>query len=417
MSDTDQLLELNIISAQDLAPVTRQMHTYAVIWIHSGRKLSTSVDTRGQNNPTWNDKFVFRVNPLFLADEMSVIDVEIYALHWFRNIRVGTVRLILGNIFPPSDLRRRNRYGTRFVALQVWRPSSRPQGILNVGASILDGEMRGMKLYRQLSASAVGFKDFMDDNNSHLHRILSNDKIKNLPKKPVLIRSRSDRSELERKPMLELEDGLFIFKPATGSKAQDNRKLKRLRSTSTSLSGSDLVIHPKNLKRKQKHVNNKSKSRSIISGSAESEPTNKSWFNSNKVRSRLLVMSMSELGPSSSPSKSVEEVRRRNPTTSTETSEELSMLDESVEGLRSKMDQWQFNFEPINEKVISTDNGTLSSNARTKHVRHHTDGGGLFSCFGNVCGYECTVVCGRPNNPDENSNGPVRSRSSDRISN
>uniref|UniRef100_A0A7N0USQ8 C2 domain-containing protein n=1 Tax=Kalanchoe fedtschenkoi TaxID=63787 RepID=A0A7N0USQ8_KALFE len=391
MSDIEQLLELHIISAQDLAPVTRQMRTYAVTWIHSARKLSTCVDTGGHTNPTWNDKFVFRVNPNFLSNEMSVINVDIYAIHWFRNIRVGTVRLILGNLFPPSDLRRRNRHGTRFVALQVRRPSGRPQGILNVGASILDGGMRGLKLYRQLSASAVGFKDLMDDNNSHLHRILSNDKIN---KQPVLQRSRSDRSELERKPALELEDDLL------GSEA---RKLNRLPSSSTSPSGSDLIFQPK--KRKQKQV----RSRSIVSDSIDPERNkinNKSRINSNQIRSRLSIMSMSELGPS--PSEVVEEARRRNPTALTETSEEPSMLDESVEGLRSKMDRWRFDFEPTNEKANSNETGTFSSNARTKHIRRHTDGSsGLFSCFGNVCGYECTIVCGRPTESTDSTNGPI----------
>ncbi|CDY17163.1 BnaA05g10250D [Brassica napus] len=50
-----QLLELNIISAQELAPVSRKMKTYAVAWVHSQRKLTTRVDYTGGANPTWND--------------------------------------------------------------------------------------------------------------------------------------------------------------------------------------------------------------------------------------------------------------------------------------------------------------------------------------------------------------------------
>ncbi|KAK4744591.1 hypothetical protein SAY87_010903 [Trapa incisa] len=50
-----QLLELSIISAQDLAPVTRSMHTYAIAWVHADRRLSTRVDNSGRSNPAWDD--------------------------------------------------------------------------------------------------------------------------------------------------------------------------------------------------------------------------------------------------------------------------------------------------------------------------------------------------------------------------
>lgn len=54
-----QLLELNVISAQDLAQMDRSMQTYAVAWIDPDHKLSTRVDSQGGTNLTWNDKFVF----------------------------------------------------------------------------------------------------------------------------------------------------------------------------------------------------------------------------------------------------------------------------------------------------------------------------------------------------------------------
>ncbi|KAG4930619.1 hypothetical protein JHK82_047690 [Glycine max] len=50
-----QLLELNVISAQDLAQMDRSMQTYAVAWIDPDHKLSTRVDSQGGTNPTWND--------------------------------------------------------------------------------------------------------------------------------------------------------------------------------------------------------------------------------------------------------------------------------------------------------------------------------------------------------------------------
>ncbi|KAG6664622.1 hypothetical protein CIPAW_02G106600 [Carya illinoinensis] len=170
-----QLLELNLISAQDLANVSRSMRTYAVAWVHPDRKLSTRVDSQGDNNPTWNDKFVFRVDDEFLHSDTSAVMIEIYALHWFRDVHVGTVRVLVGNLIPNLPGRSHNennnqvKVGMRFVALQVRRPSGRPQGILNIGVGILNSSMRSMPLYSQLNSSgAVGYRHLMGEEDSHL---------------------------------------------------------------------------------------------------------------------------------------------------------------------------------------------------------------------------------------------------------
>ncbi|KAG4910926.1 hypothetical protein JHK82_056934 [Glycine max] len=169
-----QLLELNVISAQDLAPLGRNMRTYAVSWVHPDRKLSTRVDSEGHTNPTWNDKFVFRVDEEFLYSDTSAIMIEIYALHWFKDIHVGTVRVLVGNLAPPPSKpfhNNRTPLGMRFIALQVRRPSGRPQGILNIGFTVLDSSMRSMPLYTH-NASAVGYRHLMgekDAYDSHNH--------------------------------------------------------------------------------------------------------------------------------------------------------------------------------------------------------------------------------------------------------
>ncbi|XP_022849552.1 uncharacterized protein LOC111371667 [Olea europaea var. sylvestris] len=185
-----QLLEINIISAQDLEHVSRKMKTYTKAWVHSDRKLSSSVDAKGHVNPTWNDKFVFRVDEEFLRRDTSAVMIEIYAVNWFRDTLVGTVRVLVGNLIPPPPLRKRHHFGMRFVALQVRRPSGRPQGILNIGVALLDSSMRSMPLYRQLSASAVGIRDLMEDSNLHNS---NNNQPPNL--KPIFQRSKSERSE------------------------------------------------------------------------------------------------------------------------------------------------------------------------------------------------------------------------------
>ncbi|CAN8315882.1 unnamed protein product [Cochlearia groenlandica] len=175
-----QLLELNIISAQDLAPVSRKMKTYAVAWVHSERKLTTRVDYSGGANPTWNDKFVFRVSEDFLYADTSAVVVEIYALHWFRDVHVGTIRVLISNLIPPNrrpGYRTNDEYrhtpppGMRFVALQVRRPSGRPQGILNIGVGILDGSMRSMPLYTNMDSSAVGYRDLLGEEDPHLQNL------------------------------------------------------------------------------------------------------------------------------------------------------------------------------------------------------------------------------------------------------
>ncbi|KAI3915807.1 hypothetical protein MKX01_013263 [Papaver californicum] len=168
-----QLLEINLISAQDLARVGKGMKTYAVAWVHPERKLSTRVDSHGHTDPTWNDKFVFRVDDAFLQSDTSAVMIEIYSVRCFRDVCVGIVRVLVGNLIPPSA-RNQNNSGMRFVALQVRRPSGRPQGILNMGVALLDGSMRSMPLYTQLSSSAVGYRDLMGEEshspNHHIHQ-------------------------------------------------------------------------------------------------------------------------------------------------------------------------------------------------------------------------------------------------------
>lgn len=163
-----QLLEINMISAQDLAPVSKSMKAYAVAWLNPERKLTTQIDPDGHNNPTWNEKFVFRVDDDFLQAEDSVIMIEIYASAWLRDVLIGTVGVLLTNLLPRSNINHRNKSNkVRFVALQVRRPSGRPQGILNIGVNLVDATMRSMPMYSELSSSAVEYWDIMDPKKDH----------------------------------------------------------------------------------------------------------------------------------------------------------------------------------------------------------------------------------------------------------
>ncbi|XP_042515667.1 uncharacterized protein LOC122089953 [Macadamia integrifolia] len=336
-----QLLEINVISAQDLAPLSSKMRTYAVAWVNPTRKLSTRVDSRGHADPTWNDKFVFRVDDQFLQSDTSAVMIEIYALRCFRDVCIGTVRVLVGNLIPNnfrtggSTLR-----GMRFVALQIRRPSGRPQGILNIGVAVLDSSMRSMPLYT-IANSAVGYRDLMGEEvhtpGHHNHP----------PPKIQLRRTRSDVSET-----LKNND---IASQKTSSVVNGSE-------VATSTGGGVTPIK-------------------MIAGAT---PTNGSMYTESDlgptasvVAGRLTPMTADEMYPSVEVGSSI--------------LEGWSVEDGSVEGLRTKLEKWRKELPPI------YDNGYGSYRTPRRHVRRHTEGemgGGLFSCFGGRYGCEFTIFCG-----------------------
>lgn len=137
------LLEITLISAQDLPkPKTlRHLHSFATISAAGGGgdgiKLRTRTDRDGGANPTWNDKFVFRLPVASLSS--AAFDVEILAAapwHCLSPSLLGSVRLLLSN--HPLLL----RHGTHhqhpiFSALGIRRPSGSFRGVLNVGLTTL----------------------------------------------------------------------------------------------------------------------------------------------------------------------------------------------------------------------------------------------------------------------------------------
>ncbi|CAA0818677.1 Calcium-dependent lipid-binding (CaLB domain) family protein [Striga hermonthica] len=394
-----QLLEMNIISGQDLEPAFRKMKTYARAWVNPARKLSSCIDSNGNNNPTWNDKFVFRVDDEFLREDTSAVVIEIYATHWLRDVLVGTVRVLVANLIPPPVLtrgRNGNHIGMRFVALQVRRPSGRPQGILNIGVALLDGSMRSMPLYSQLSASAVGFRDLMQNPPNHQKKESKknnddgNNNNNNNNVKPILLRTRSEKSE--RVTFDNYSPNSSIVAIPLKSKNKNKRGAPK---ESSILSISD--VHP---------LPKKGKSSSVISG-AEQKPKGgkpSSVVSDSKVSSRLYkkgegakgnsvsVWSDSEVGPSPS---EVAAMIARYPLKNENGSSVLDgwSADESVEGLRSKLERWRMEVPPLYDN-----NGYGYSSRSSSHYgggrRRGSEGSGLFSCFGNICGYECQCVCG-----------------------
>ncbi|KAL0403426.1 UNVERIFIED_CONTAM: hypothetical protein Sradi_1983400 [Sesamum radiatum] len=114
------------VSAQDLAPSRRLV-------MHG----------KAPENLMWNDKFVFRLTHELLHSETATVTVEIYTVSWFRDV----LRVLISDLITPLiRTLQSNTKNTRFVALQVRRPSGTPQGILNMGISLLDSTMRSMPL-------------------------------------------------------------------------------------------------------------------------------------------------------------------------------------------------------------------------------------------------------------------------------
>ncbi|OMO84527.1 C2 calcium-dependent membrane targeting [Corchorus capsularis] len=153
-----RILEINIISAEALAPVSRNMKTYAIAWIKPDEKLATGVDQTGGTDPTWNDKFNFRVEDKFFCSEDAAIVVEIYAAAWVKDALIGSVNVLIKDIFNFRSLADANikNSTTRSVTLQVRRPSGRPQGILNMELTLCTDENKEFNNNIEFDPSETG---------------------------------------------------------------------------------------------------------------------------------------------------------------------------------------------------------------------------------------------------------------------
>lgn len=465
-SKTHQLLEINIISAQDLELVSKSMKTYATAWMNPRRKLSSRVDEEGTNNPTWNDKFVFRVEEEFLRQDTSAVMIEIYSKHWFRDVLVGTVRCLVGNLIPQPGGRAQNGQGyigMRFVALQVRRASGRPQGILNIGVALLDSSMRSMPLYTQPAMSAVGYHDLMEDPPT-LPEYTGNGAA-------MLRRSRSERSEamfdnfspgssmIIVKGKVEAKESSILsitecMVPIEGVKKagkassvicgaelreEPRRRPKKLGKASSVVSDSmvskETISFSKagaaaDLKKgaserpdspTQKVVDVKSLAKIFdannvdqtkdklpvatigkpqkINGADNSVPQQQKYvIGTPAIKKGNPAWSDSEVGPSPSEVAAVM-AERRYPLEDNQSSVlDGWSMDESVEGLRSKLERWRMELPPLYDGATTTGDAssTYKSSGQRSRKNNKDKESGLFSCFGNIFGYECQCVCGKP---------------------
>nr|GLL31405.1 uncharacterized protein LOC109156029 [Ipomoea trifida] len=111
----------------------RRMQTYALAWVDSSAKLNTVVDQFGRENPTCNDKFLFRISLDFISSETSSVTFEFYVVACIKDILVGSVCFLLSSC--PTIVKA--SAGTPvFIAAEIQHPSERFHDVLNIRATV-----------------------------------------------------------------------------------------------------------------------------------------------------------------------------------------------------------------------------------------------------------------------------------------
>ncbi|KAL6198193.1 hypothetical protein ACLB2K_027985 [Fragaria x ananassa] len=130
-------IEVLIISAQNLKDVKHLSHVraYAVVYVEKDvHVVRTRVDEHGGTNPTWNDvvRVKFREEMADKEHVLAAVNVDIYAHGHVRGKPVGSARVLLCEVLKGGDAREPADNPIQCLTVQVWRPSGRPHGLLNL---------------------------------------------------------------------------------------------------------------------------------------------------------------------------------------------------------------------------------------------------------------------------------------------
>ncbi|XP_043700404.1 uncharacterized protein LOC122651146 [Telopea speciosissima] len=128
-------IEVLIISAQDLKNVKHvtKMRTYAVVYVERDMETRTHVDEQGGVNPTWNEVVKVKFHKgLAENDVKTALNVDIYAHGHIREKPVGSARVLLCDVLKGGDASEPADNPIQCMTIQIWRPSGRPQGLLNL---------------------------------------------------------------------------------------------------------------------------------------------------------------------------------------------------------------------------------------------------------------------------------------------
>lgn len=171
-----KLLEINVISANDLPPMGKMLRTYVLARVNSDQIMKTSVDHKGNTNPSWNHKMVFRVDEKFLQRHSSAITFEIYNVAWLRDLPMGTTRFPIQNILNNNSI-------MKPMPLPICHPSGLLKGTISVTVNIVDKAVESKAKHKdegKLSSSldeiiAAKFKPSKDLTNVQNFTLMLND--------------------------------------------------------------------------------------------------------------------------------------------------------------------------------------------------------------------------------------------------
>ncbi|WCJ27380.1 Calcium-dependent lipid-binding (CaLB domain) family protein [Euphorbia peplus] len=129
-------IEVLIISAENLKNVKHitRMRPYAIVYVDKDIHVAmTHVDEHGGTNPTWNEtvKVKFRETKAE-TDVMAALNVDIYAHGHLREKPVGSARVLLCDVLKGGKPDDPADNPIQCLTVQVWRPSGRPHGFLNL---------------------------------------------------------------------------------------------------------------------------------------------------------------------------------------------------------------------------------------------------------------------------------------------
>lgn len=129
-------IEVLIISAEGLKNVKHvtKMRPYAVVYVDQNVHVArTNVENHGGVSPTWNQVVKVKFHGgLPENDVMSALNVDIYAHGHVREKPVGSARVLLCDVLKGGDAAEPVDNPIQCIALQVWRPSGRPHGMVNL---------------------------------------------------------------------------------------------------------------------------------------------------------------------------------------------------------------------------------------------------------------------------------------------
>ncbi|XP_057463949.1 uncharacterized protein LOC130753825 [Actinidia eriantha] len=342
-----KLLEISILSAQDLAPVSKLLRTYAVAWVHPDHKLTTTVDHRGSTNPIWNYRFVFPVEDHLLS--AAVLTVQIFNVSWLRHIPVGTANALVNTLLPSWS-----SSGTRFLSLQIRRPSGALHGTLHLGVNLIGRARMILPLNSEIAASTT------TEGNK---------------------RSREER---------EIEE----------EEKQENAKIRKLWRSRSDRNDESSVFSGEVGKSEEEKQNNSKNGKFWRSRSDRSESVfiddESSVFSGRFGKSKGTPGSISSYNMRPLPSEVVAEMAKGLYSTTPEEDIGSSILENWTEVGDG------YEFQRTKSKVVRWKNldeyGPAPENNLSKTK---SNGWGLLSYFGTLCGYECNIVCGVPKKEEE----------------